>query len=186
MPRTIEQGESVEQPSTTALDSPPFSPSPLLSSALLPPALTVRMPVVYWQKRYGLSRHGGPINERGPFRRVWARLTRTRRRIRATYQIITGNERCTEDEGEGEEFEGEIHFGSSVDSAQQPPFCWQFVFLITRARLIPKRVRFLYSASFGLREDVYTLLLDFYWRPGREGNTLLIWSTPTAAASLHY
>lgn len=36
MPRPIEQGESVEQPSTTALDSPPFSPSPLLSSALLP------------------------------------------------------------------------------------------------------------------------------------------------------
>lgn len=28
MPRTIEQGESVEQPSTTALDSPPFSPVP--------------------------------------------------------------------------------------------------------------------------------------------------------------
>lgn len=168
MPRTIEQGESVEQPSsTTALDSPPFYPSPSFPRLPSRPALTVRMPVVYWQKRYGLSRHGGPINERGPFRRVWARLTLTRRGIRATHQIITGNKRSTQDGGEGEEFEAEIHFGSSVDSTQQPPFCWQFVFLITRARLIPKRVRFLYSASFGPPEDVYTLLLDFYWRPGR-------------------
>lgn len=168
MPRTIEQGESVEQPSsTTALDSPPFYPSPSFPRLPSRPALTVRMPVVYWQKRYGLSRHGGPINERGPFRRVWARLTLTRRGIRATHQIITGNKRRTQDGGEGEEFEAEIHFGSSVDSTQQPPFCWQFVFLITRARLIPKRVRFLYSASFGPPEDVYTLLLDFYWRPGQ-------------------
>ncbi len=171
-----------KQPSTTALNSPPLTPSFPPLSSLPPPALTVRMP---WQKRYGLSRHGGPINERGPFRRVWARLTRTRRGIRATHRIITGNERRSEDEGEGEEFEGEIHFGCSVDSTQQPPFCWQFVFLITRAGLIPKSVRFLYCAALGPSEDVFMLLLDIYWRNWREGNTLLMWSPPTAAASLH-
>lgn len=95
-------------PPPSSLGPPPLAQSPSLPSR----SVTERMPVLYWQKRYGLSRHGGPINERGPFRHVQARLTQSRRRIPATFWDTTDNNRCTEKVGVGEEIQGEIHFGS--------------------------------------------------------------------------
>ena len=63
--------------------SPLLCPSPSLPS--LP--LRLRMPVLYWQERYGLSRHGGPINDWGSFRHVSAQLTLSRNGVRLCLEI---------------------------------------------------------------------------------------------------
>lgn len=109
------------------------------------------MPVLYTHSSdTGLSRHEGPINERGPRWHIQAQLTETRCGSQRTSGDNTDTIRC---KGKRfyplrrEKLQGD-QFRVSVDSTQ-PPFCWQF-FLITLH--CPASAGFLTSGILSLKK----------------------------------